>query len=64
MSRFGRDYLQVGIFTDTLRKNSVRLIALNDAVDTAKGDDEFTAMYAQLRLLVYAASTFTSLLLR
>lgn len=42
MSRFGRDYLQVGIYTETLRKNGVRLIALNDAVDTAKGDDEFT----------------------
>jgi len=37
MSRFGRDYLQVGIYTETLRKNGVRLIALNDAVDTAKG---------------------------
>lgn len=42
MSRFGRDYLQVGTYMEVLRKNGVRLIALNDSVDTAKGDDEFT----------------------
>ena len=41
MSRFGRDYLQVGIYMEMLRKNGVRLIALNDNVDTDKGDDEF-----------------------
>lgn len=41
MSRFGRDYLQVGIYMELLRKNGVRLIALNDNVDTDKGDDEF-----------------------
>lgn len=41
MSRFGRDYLQVGNYTELLRKYGVRLIALNDAIDTDKGDDEF-----------------------
>ena len=41
MSRFGRDYLQVGIYMEMLRKNGVRLMALNDNVDTDKGDDEF-----------------------
>ena len=41
MSRFGRDYLQVGIYMELLRKNGVRLIVLNDNVDTDKGDDEF-----------------------
>ena len=41
MSRFGRDYLQVGMYMELLRKNGVRLIALNDNVDTDKGDDEF-----------------------
>ena len=41
MSRFGRDYLQVGIYTEKLRQNGVRLIALNDNVDTIRGDDEF-----------------------
>lgn len=42
MSRFGRDYLQVGSYMEVLRKNDTRLIALNDNVDTLKGDDEFT----------------------
>jgi hypothetical protein len=44
MSRFGRDYLQVGIYMEMLRKNGVRLIALNDNVDTDKGDDEFASL--------------------
>ena len=42
MSRFGRDYLQVGSYMEVLRKNDTRLIALNDNVDTLKGDDELT----------------------
>ncbi len=42
MSRFGRDYLQVGHYMEVLRKHDTRLIALNDGVDTLKGDDEFT----------------------
>ena len=42
MSRFGRDYLQVGTYMEVLRKHDTRLIALNDSVDTFKGDDEFT----------------------
>lgn len=37
MSRFGRDYLQVGTYMEVLRKNDTRLIALNDNVDTLKG---------------------------
>ena len=42
MSRFGRDYLQVGTYMEVLRKHDVRLIALSDNVDTLYGDDEFT----------------------
>ncbi len=42
MSRFGRDYLQVGHYMEVLRKKGVRLIAMNDNVDSIKGDDEFT----------------------
>ena len=42
MSRFGRDYLQVGTYMELLRKHQVRLIALSDNVDTLHGDDEFT----------------------
>lgn len=42
MSRFGRDYLQVGTYMEVIRKAGVRLIALNDGIDTLKGEDEFT----------------------
>lgn len=42
MSRLGRDYLKVGQIMEILRQRGVRLIAINDGVDTAKGDDDFT----------------------
>lgn len=43
MSRLGRDYLQVGMYTEVLfREKGVRFIAVNDGVDSAKGEDDFT----------------------
>lgn len=42
MSRLGRDYLKVGQVMETLRQKNVRLIALNDGVDSIRGDDDFT----------------------
>ena len=42
MSRMGRDYLKVGQIMEILRQRGVRLIAINDGVDSAKGDDDFT----------------------
>jgi len=42
MSRMGRDYLQVGQIMEMLRQHGIRLIALNDGVDTFKNDDDFT----------------------
>jgi len=42
MSRLGRDYLKVGQIMEILRLKGVRLIAINDGVDSAKGDDDFT----------------------
>ena len=42
MSRLGRDYLQVGQIMELLRQKGVRLIAVNDGVDSFKGDDDFT----------------------
>ena len=42
MSRMGRDYLKVGQIMEILRQKSVRLIAVNDGVDSARGDDDFT----------------------
>ncbi len=42
MSRMGRDYLKVGQIMEILRQRDVRLIAINDGVDSARGDDDFT----------------------
>lgn len=42
MCRLGRDYLKVGQVMEVLRQRGVRLIAINDGVDSLKGDDDFT----------------------
>lgn len=43
MSRLGRDYLQTGYLLEhTFPNNKVRFIAINDAVDTLYGDNDFT----------------------
>lgn len=42
MSRLGRDYLKVGQVMEILRQKGIRLIAINDGVDSFKGDDDFT----------------------
>ena len=45
MSRFGRDYLQVGFYTDMLFPDfGVHFVAVNDGVDSTRGDNEFTAI--------------------
>jgi site-specific DNA recombinase len=41
MSRLGRDYLKVGQIMELLRQKGVRLVAVNDNVDSFKGDDDF-----------------------
>ena len=41
MSRVGRDYLKVGQYMELLRQRGVRLIAINDNVDSFNGDDDF-----------------------
>ena len=41
LSRLGRNYLQVGLFTEiTFPKKGVRFIAINDGVDSAQGDND------------------------
>lgn len=43
MSRFGRDYLQVGMYTEIMfPEHDVHFIAVNDGVDSNQGDNEFT----------------------
>ncbi len=42
MSRLGRNYLQVGMYTEMIfPQNGVRFIAINDGVDSAQGDNDF-----------------------
>ena len=44
MSRLGRDYLEVGCYTEIFFvERDVRYIAVNDGVDSAKGDSDFTS---------------------
>lgn len=43
MSRLGRDYLKVGYYTEIFFvERDVRYIAINDGVDSSKGDNDFT----------------------
>ena len=45
MSRLGRNYLQVGMYTEMVfPQNGVRFIAVNDTVDSAKGDNDLTPL--------------------
>jgi len=40
-SRMGRDYLRVGLYREMFRDRSVRLIAVNDGIDTVGQEDDF-----------------------
>lgn len=43
MSRLGRDYLQVGMYTEVFfQEHDVHFIAISDGVDSQKGDNELT----------------------
>jgi len=42
MSRLGRDHIKVGQYQELFRQRGVRLIALNDNVDTLQGEDDLS----------------------
>ena len=45
MSRLGRDYLQVGMYTDIVFPEfGVHFVAMNDGVDSTRGENEFAAI--------------------
>ena len=45
LSRLGRNYLQVGMYTEIVfPRKGVRYIAINDGVDSAQGDSELSAL--------------------
>ena len=45
LSRLGRNYLQVGMYTEMVfPRKVVRYIAINDGVDSAQGDNELSAL--------------------
>ena len=45
MSRLGRNYLQVGMYTEMVfPQKGVRFIAINDGVDSAQGDNDFAPL--------------------
>ena len=45
MSRLGRNYLQVGIYTEMIfPQKNVRFIAINDGVDSAQGENDFAPL--------------------
>ena len=46
MSRLGRNYLQVGYYTDTyFPEHNVRFIAVNDGVDSDQGEQPFDCSF-------------------
>lgn len=45
LSRLGRNYLQVGLYTEMVfPRKGVRYIAINDGVDSAQGDNDLTPL--------------------
>ena len=59
MSRLGRNYLQVGMYTEMIfPQKGVRFIAINDGVDSAQGYNDFAPRFA----LLFGSSMFVFLL--
>ncbi|MCL2050746.1 MAG: recombinase family protein [Lachnospiraceae bacterium] len=48
LDRIGRDYLRVGLLMEMLTEKSITLIAVQDGIDTSRGEDDFTPFRAIL----------------
>jgi len=46
LSRFGRDYLRMGLYMEMFREKGVRMLTVNDNIDTSAGEDDFTPFRA------------------
>lgn len=46
LDRMGRDYLRVGLYLEQFKEAGIRLIAINDNIDTFAGEDDFTPLRA------------------
>ena len=58
MSRLGRDYLQVGYYTDNFfPEHNVRFIAVNDGVDSAEGENEFAPFRNIMKSIRYLGTS-------
>ena len=57
MSRLGRDYLQVGYYTDTyFPDHGIRFIAVNDCVDSDDGENELAPFRNVMKMLYYIST--------
>ncbi|MDR1764897.1 MAG: recombinase family protein [Lachnospiraceae bacterium] len=48
LDRMGRDHLRVGLYMEQFQEMGVRFIAVNDGIDSARGEDDFTPFRAIL----------------
>jgi DNA invertase Pin-like site-specific DNA recombinase len=48
LDRMGRDHLRVGLYMEQFQELGVRFVAINDGIDTARGEDDFTPFRAIL----------------
>ena len=61
MSRFGRNYLEVGMYTEIrFPEMGVRFIAVNDGVDSEREDNDFTPFRNIINVLYCFSTVFAN----